>query len=180
MYSPGAFPPAATWHVHPLKGPARHSLLSCLSSSFFPLSLPCSPRSVFHSHLHLPHKPLALTLPHQMCLLSGIPWQRPRKGTHFAFLFIVTPSPPHGPAPRSHQLWRATLQQPYHIFKELSSVASCLNCFFLGNVSHSQLSLQSPTAKDASLPFWPAAARSMGAHVVLAIVWPSPSVVWHL
>lgn len=94
-------------------------------------------------------------------------------------LFIITPSPPH---PR-HQLWRATLQQPYHIFKEFSSMASCLNCCFLGSgknfplgvkvvieaiyVSHSQLSLQSPTAKDASLLFQSAAAHSMGVHVVL-------------
>lgn len=79
-----------------LKVSTRHrSLLSCLSSSsclFRVLFLSaCLP--LFHSPL--PNEPLALTLLGVACLLFGMPWQCPPKGTHFTFFFPFNPFSQH-------------------------------------------------------------------------------------
>ena len=73
---------------------------------------------------------------------------------------------------RSHQLWRATLQHPYHNFKRalfISSMTSCLDCLLVGgmgwgrrevvteflHISCFQLCLQSsvPLQKKSPCPF---------------------------
>lgn len=71
------------------------------------------------------------------------------------------------PCPRSHQLWRTSLQHLYHCFKRLYSIPSCSDCFFCGGGGRRGSCLRSlkrllsyesaaiaidNTAKDASLP----------------------------